>query len=304
MIRRGRTRMLVPILTCLALTPLLAACSTAESTGPTTSGLDLSADLDRQSGAIVFPADRLKMTRSDVETLDSAYSFAVAVCAKDLGVDYSPFAPNDEPLYEASTYFGVWLEKHAQEFGFVAPMTPADMAANGVKGAPPVTEHAPGAGPDSAQLSEDDRAALEPCFTSQDASRFDAVSLAGAAPWNGPLGQIDAEFLGYPQVEEVVAEYDACLKVNGLQPQPDTPGFARGADTREISAEQIELALNVVACKDEVDYVQRLADIMANKQAPIIEDYATEMVAQKDKTEQAVSEAEAYISEHRSEFGQ
>ncbi|MFI9486978.1 hypothetical protein ACIG47_11360 [Promicromonospora sp. NPDC052451] len=296
--------MLVPILTCLAVTPLLAACTSDDPADQASSGLDLSADLDRQSGAIVFPADRLKMTRSDVETLDSAYSFAVAACAKDLGVDYSPFAPNDEPLYDASNYFGVWLEKYAQEFGFVAPMTPADMAANGVKGAPSVTEHAPGAGPESAQLSDDDRAQLEPCFTSEEASRFDAVSLAGAAPWNGPLGQIDAEFFGYPEAEEVVADYDDCLKANGLQPQPDTPGFARGADSREISAEQIELALKVVACKDEVDYVQRLADVMADKQAPIIEDYATEMVAQKEKTDQVVAEAEAYISEHRSEFGQ
>jgi hypothetical protein len=243
------------------------------------------------------------MTQTDAEILSSAYSYAVAECAKGVGVRYVPLRADHEPLYDASNYFGVWLERYATQFGFVTPMTPADMAANQIQGAPAVDA----AQDDDGQMNDltaADRSALQPCFESDEAARFDPVKLAGSEPWNGPLGQIGAEFYGYPEVKQVVDDYDSCLRGLNLEPNPEAPGSVRGADSREISPEQIELALQVVQCKDKVDYVQRLADIMAEKQAPIIEEYATDMVSSKEAIDNVVALAETFIAEHRAEFSQ
>lgn len=56
-------------------------------------------------------------------------------------------------------------------------------------------------------------------------------------------------------------------------------GSVQGSDATVIDPVQIQLALDVVACKREVDYVRRLADGQAAEQDPVMAKYEPELTA-------------------------
>ena len=65
---------------------VLAGCSTSEDsrvappTEASTSGLDVSPTLDRESGAIVFPGDRFDVTNAEAVLLAAASGYVVKDC--------------------------------------------------------------------------------------------------------------------------------------------------------------------------------------------------------------------------------
>lgn len=270
----------------------LAACS-AGAQG--TADIDVSSQVDARSGTITFPADRLALSADDQDALATAQSVALAECARGIGVDYTPLRVQLDPIEKVSTYFGVWRKEDARRFGFVAPQTPSDMVHNDIEGRP---EQPSGARPARHLLTDAERERLQPCQTSDDVQRFSPEALTGKSPWNAPLGEVEAGFYGLPEVRAVIDEYDQCLRGRGAEPRGDLPGSAVGADPKTISPAQVKLALKVVACKSDVDYVPRLARIMADEQAPIIARYGRDMVAFRSRVDRLVADANTYTAEH------
>ncbi|WP_162246138.1 hypothetical protein [Sanguibacter sp. Leaf3] len=285
---------------------VLAGCSTNEDsrvappTEASTSGLDVSPTLDRESGAIVFPGDRFDVTNAEAVLLAAASGYVVKDCINDHGISFSPPVDAWDPLYDVSSYFGVWTVPVAERFGFVSPMTSADMRANDVMvdGEPvPESSEPPAAWRSNDLGSEEAQAVIAACSSADGAARFDQLALT-AGPWQADL---DSAFDAARQTQEwddAVDEYRGCLSDKGIAPDPDDELAVVGQDLYAIDAEQISLALEVVGCKDDVMLVDRLAGLVSAFQAPVIDEYATDLVAYRASVDAVVAEARALLADH------
>lgn len=270
-------------------------------------GIDLTSTVDPTSGAIVFPYERLDLSEEERAVLGSASAILAAQCAQDRGVDWRAASVSTySTLYDSSIYFGVWTTDQASRFAFAPPMTNADLVANGTVeagtldgavGTPeqPDLSELRAALEHNATVSETDREIVAECGSSDEVNRLQGVSLF-SGPWNSKLGEAMQSFDALPEVEEIYAELDGCLVDAGLTPDSDNPGFPRGADFNRIDEEQIRLALQVVECKSQIDFVERLADLMAQQQAPVLVEYADELLAERATADAVVAEARAVLA--------
>ncbi len=280
----------------------LSGCSddsVAENSAPPgISGLEVTAALDRETAAIVFPLDRYSPTSQESSEVSSALSLAMSKCMNAAGFSFSPAIFPTDPLYEASNFFGVWTSGMAERFAFVMPMTEADMRANGVTfNGEPLPESTAPAGAWRSNNVEDPevQTGIEKCGIEPEVSRF--VYQLPPTPW---AADADAAYDSARQSREwkdAVADYHECLRGKGMEPdlRDDQLGVA-GQDSSVIDAEQISLALEVVACKDEVKLVERLAGQIAAFEAPIVDEYAVELTALREYVDQIVADARAYLA--------
>ncbi len=220
-------------------------------------------------------------------------------CASAKGVDYSPLDLPQQPLYDVSQEFGVWTVDQASKFGFVRPSPTEDLRANNVDvdgGSPASTPRPPERF--VGDLPQQEQRIAFDCRKSEQWKQFDLGRVFRGGPWAQALSDASESAIAGDAARTAIGEYHTCLASKGLEPHPELVFAVKGADFAAISAEQIELALQVVACKDRVDLIRRMADIVAAAQAPIIEKYATELSAQKERMDALRLQAKSYLAEH------
>ena len=100
-----------------------------------------------------------------------------------------------------------------------------------------------------------------------------------------------------PRMQDLFSELRVCYAEQGMEMDEESPGYIHPRIDR-IDEEQISLALKTVECKDQVNFTRRAADITAERQIPIIEEYADELLAGREKWDDTVAEAEEYIAAH------
>lgn len=268
----------------------------SQETYVSSSGLDVSADVDSVDGSIVFPADRFVLSDKELDLLRSAQSYAIADCVQEKGLVYTPFEPSYDEVYDASNYFGVWTVAVAERFGSVKPMTVADMRANMIDvegGLPePTGESTPWG------FESDDEELVASAYA-ECASRPEAENLAPETPkgpWNAPLAAAYETARESERSRAALDDYHQCLREQGLEPVNGSSAGVKGQDPRAISAAQIELALQVVECKSESRFVERMAAEIAVAQAPIIDEYASELVAQREALEDSIRAAQELLA--------
>lgn len=267
-----------------------------EETYVSSSGLDVTADVDPVDASIVFPGDRFTLSDKEVDLLRSAQSYAIAECVQEKGLAYTPFGPSYDEIYDASNYFGVWTVAIAERFGSVKPMTVADLRANmiDVEGGLPQ----PSGEPVPWGFESDDEELVTATYA-ECASRPEAELLTPETPqgpWNAPLAAAFETARETERSQAVLEDYHSCLQERGLKPIDDASAAVNGQNPREISADQIALALQVVECKSESRFVERLADEIALAQAPIIDEYASELVAQREALDESVRAAQELLA--------
>ncbi len=76
------------------------------------------------------------------------------------------------------------------------------------------------------------------------------------------------------------------------------PWIPQGANLAAINEEQIALAMTVVECKEETQFVARMAKIEAGEQARVIDAYADELVSERQDLEESRAIAEGILREH------
>ncbi|WP_250442651.1 hypothetical protein [Actinotalea sp. C106] len=270
---------------------LVAGCASPQVDEPALSedvvaGISVRAELDPQTGAVILPADRLKYDQLEEMDLAHATAYAVAACAEERGVTFAPPESASDPVYRSETYFGPWTTTQANSFGFVMPMTEADLAANGIING---TSDNTSAATPNGDLSEQDWKVIDEC-NATDATVQDLVAaLHLQGPWMAELAAVEAAVLEDAQIQEILSELYDCYEESGLSPSNSAqPWLPVGADASQISEGQIRLALEVVDCKTQMDFTQRVADRHAQLQAPIIAEYANELVAQRDRIDEAL----------------
>lgn len=242
------------------------------------------ADVDRETSRIVFPITRFQYSDEERAIVESAGSLQYYLCLQDEGVAVSGWQPREAwPMDVHERRFGVWIEEFAEQYAFTVPDPP-----------PPPVEPWYDVTGDVAdachqQVQEDPRWESE----------FDR-------PYAGPLAYdmtaaTDQVFVSEPGAA-AQADWEACIEEAGLARDTtmDSPSAIVGA-TDEINEEQIRLALTSVRCKDEVNYVERLADVEAGFQQPVVDKYLKELSAERAELDRVLTEAREYLALHTPE---
>ncbi|MBI9115722.1 hypothetical protein [Sanguibacter suaedae] len=259
-------------------------------------GIAMAPELDEQAGAVRLPLDRFVETPEELDVLTVAGSVLTFRCARDQGVPAQAsgqLPESSHAIYESESYFGPWTTDQAQRFGFVSPSSDNDLVANGI------TERAEGTAeptvPPNARLTEADWAVVDECVDGPEQKMF-AAALTHDGPWEESMQALPEALLRDDRTEELVSELTECYEDHGLEPGDELAWYPRGARADEISEEQIVLAMQVVTCKEEIDFTMRLAKVEAELQAPLVEKYADELIAKRAQIDEAVVKARAVIA--------
>lgn len=236
--------------------------------------LSATADVDPIAGTITLPLDQYKLTLEETATLVSARSLAINLCARERGVngDWQRIPPNNA----GERRYGVWVKDLVEQFGYDLPPSNVTVSNNSEPDANPIYEACSAEDPDIQQFDFD---AISPAF--------DTV---------GELSGLSEAALASEDAELVFTDWEACLKENGLERDTSLSPFAVAGAGLEPTSSNISIALTDIDCKANVDYIQRLANIQASFEKPIVDEYSDELVAARSEYDAMVELANQYLS--------
>lgn len=272
----------------------------------------------------------------------SAHDVALAECVRGKGIawDFPAQHPVDDPVLNAWHRYGPWTADIAQRFAFVKPQTETSLIRNGivVPAAPavPATSQPESLVATIDNLSEEQLAASRQCEKDPQVLEFGRSDIMTATPWQSEIAEGTIRAEADPRGLQLFEELGNCYAEQGMEMDPEQPGFVVGARqyavTREmevsencradgpaggddacgmqsvltgesaINEAQIALALTTVQCKDSINFTQRIADLIAEKEAPIVEEYAEDIVADRQRVDDLLAQAKAYNAAHPDAF--
>ena len=273
-------------------------------------GINPNAELDSENARVHLPSDYVRTADSDspyeYTLLDNVSEGAYIKCAREkLGMDLASYPlSRDEPAYHMFWVYGPWTKPVAEKFAFVPPMSDGALMANGLVPRPADSVEPQLSNPYEG-LSEGDRKKMrDACSSDPDVQKFRLESERAHSPGTVALGDsldlADAD----PRTKALVDELDACFRTKGMEANPEVIGDPKGADRSLINEEQIDMALKTVECKDQIDFTQRIADILAEHEMDAIQDHADELFAQRQEWDDLVADAKQYIAENPDVFVQ
>ena len=297
-------RMTVLVLAMLLVGALASGCTGSDegdaSAGGTTNlnGINPKAEVDPETAVVTLPVDYVALgEQEDSSTIWAARDAAIAQCAREeLNIPWVATAPDPYmPTRHMWARYGPWTEDVAQKFGFVEPMGDGALIVNGIVEEPEGHEWIPW--PNEGIPEEQRSKTAEVCNSKPEVQRFDEVALWVNGPGQQALNDESNAVNHDVRMQELFGELEACYINEGMEMDPELPGYVVGAEPK-INEEQIALALKTVECKDQVNFTRRAADITAERQIPIIEEHADELFAVRKKWDDTVAEAESYIAAH------
>ena len=266
---------------------------------PDLSSLSRTAEVDPETAIVTLPEDAVtRGEQVDSSTLSAARDARVAQCARD-ELDIPWVAERPDPYIPAMhmwNWFGPWTKPVAEKFAFVEPMGDGALIVNGIVEPPADYEPIPWVNENIAEADRDN--VFETCNSTEAVMEFDETRLWTIGPGQEALNEEQEAVIRDPEMQALSDELAVCFEENGMEMHRDFPGFPLNADFNNINEEQIALALKTVECKDQTNFTQRAADIIAERQVPIIEEYAEELFAAREEWNNTVAEAEEYIASH------
>lgn len=266
-------------------------------------GVALDAELDETAGAVILPADRFIHTTNDMILLASAGSVEVSNCAAENGVVLPAVYPREDDVYYSEHYYGPWTVAQAERFGFVMPMTDADLRANGIsqtverpEESSEISESDASPRPD---LSEADEDLVAECASNEAAQAYARVQSFGLGPWAEELAVASVSAREEQATKDALEELLQCYESNGLQPgvgEENAPWIPEGAEANVISEEQVQMALTVVECKQDIRFTERVAQVEAELQASVIVEYLDELLEHRRVLDEALASASELVS--------
>jgi hypothetical protein len=147
----------------------------------------------------------------------------------------------------------------------------------------------------NASLTDADWKIVETCHGSDELDELNSVQ-ATFGPWGEPLAAVAAGLSALPDAKTAIEELRSCYTQAGLTPVQAEPWSVEGADLSVVSEEQIRLALQVVACKEQTNFTARMADLEAAQQAPIVVKYQDELIEHRRALDAALDHAREIIA--------
>ncbi|WP_426979990.1 hypothetical protein ACQCSU_21615 (plasmid) [Pseudarthrobacter sp. O4] len=258
------------------------------------------ARLDRVASTIIMPLDEYDISDAGWATISRARELAFANCMAKLGViDANP----PESLLSEDRDYGLWNVERARLYGFGS--VPADEA-------PAASEEPPGV------YRELDPAWVEArssCIGSlaSEVEPFTPPDEIAARPATFQV-KIEAHKLAEkdPQWKAHRDEWWQCLKNVGLIAPPEEDAWS-SQQTRDLTRsmadpnnpspaekeEEIRIAVKEATCNEETALTQKLGDIEAGYQVPLIKGKQAMLNEQKSKNLEYVAKAEKYLATHQ-----
>lgn len=208
-----------------------------------------------------MPLDDYWVGAADVEMADGANRRLMGDCVRDRG--YGDFSydrtASIDPIIDDRTY-GFWIREWVEKYGVDGPRG---------SGNPPTPS---GPAEEKVWFECADQANEELDYTSiyfgQDYPATIEIAAASAQ-----AAAADPDWLS------ALEEFRGCVEAEGLSISEQTPFMVEVPQDNEM--EMIRRYLIEVDCKDQLDLVQRAADILAQYQAPLIEERMSELAAPK-----------------------
>lgn len=261
-------------------------------------GMDLEPQLDESTGAVILPLDHFQPTWEENEILVTAGSVSLALCAREQGVAFLAPELSFDPIYLSENYYGPWTVVQAERFAFAVPMTDADLEENGITGGAGESDtDADSVAHPNFALTDEDWVTIDECGSSGAGRKFQKATLLDG-PWTEQITAAQDALLESDEARALVDELGACFTSRGMEPDPDAPWLVRGANGWEISEQQVQLALGVVACRNEIGFTEKLARLQARATVPTIAEFVAELTEHRRVIDAAVEEGRALLAAH------
>ncbi|MGO1590479.1 MAG: hypothetical protein ACTH1Z_02345 [Ancrocorticia sp.] len=293
------------LVACVALLGLVACGGDGEdgedgsSAAPKVNGIDPNAEVDYDTAVVHLPEDYVKTWDDhEVELVSSAAEGFFIKCVYDKSgtkLDPYPVAP-EEPIRDVFFIYGPWTMPIAEKFAFVHPKTDGELTFNENVPKPDDYEEGPSGNPYENLTQEQRDEFAELCGSEPEYLKFNYVDAQSDGPGTVALGEVQDKVAADPRITTLIDEFDACLQTEGLKADRSALGYPQGVDFWTVNEDQIDMAIKTVDCKDQVDFTPRLADIIAEYQMKVIDEYGTELMAQREAWDDLVQEAKDYIA--------
>lgn len=285
------SRIRIIALSAVVVTALSACSDTLPNVEP---DFTATAVLNLQTGEIDMPLDEYDIAArwADDALLEQALRVAALPCMEAHGHSYTAAHVQADPASSVGDRtYGIWNVEHAQKYGYGAGANPVNTAEAADQAA----------APDPEQWSNDRYA----CFTEakQQIAHIYPVDYLTKSEVVGRIGS-DAYALAQkdPQWQAARDEYAACLTEHGLvaatgpgrwgSTAPEAPGFDWESE------EAMRVAITEAQCNTDTQLTQRLGNLEAAYQAPLIKQHEAELQKIADDKSARLTAAEAYIAQH------
>lgn len=250
--------------------------------------------IDTTNGTITLPLDRYFLSEPEQAEVRHASALAMRECSADRGYVISDPAsrsfltPWTEPDPIGDRRFGVWWMPSAETFGY------------GTSGVPSNTYGVADETGGRARTDEQ-RDILDECGRTPTVQQF----------WpDTELSEHTPDFVGLALESAAglaaLDEWDACLATHGLHRRElggrwdVTDGERNSGGTPARYGEPLGPGSAVVdaRCKADVRLVERLTELVADRQAPFIADHRSELTAVRVALDDSLERARDYVDEH------
>ncbi|RMI06911.1 hypothetical protein [Cellulomonas triticagri] len=263
-----------------------AACSPNTEQTTAVDPATVRAEVDPDVGSISLPLDRFMLTEPEQYEIFAAQGIAFDSCVAAAGVPVEPRGTSTSDSTSSRRY-GVWFRPEAERYGYGLPDSLAlDSDAAGESGSP------------VADPTEEELAVYERCNATEDAQRFESTRIRAGFDYAEETTGLSDKALGSDEAQEVFSAWKSCLAQGGLSVDDSRSPWAIAGTSLEPTEANIRAALVDVDCKEQTNYVQRLADIEAALQAPIVEDHLAELREMRAEYDEMLDDARQYVAEH------
>lgn len=259
------------------LAPAAGGSDPTVATGPAGQGAEGAAQgavVDEGAGAITLPLDTVLLSRQEHAILESAREVYLARCLTDAGFGdtLELVGPVQVPPGNGNeARYGAWRLETLEQTGYQVQEV---------------------RDPNRFWTSEPAEAQRSACLdeTLAQGISYESDQIEALAP----VGV--TTFEDTDDGRAVLAEWRQCLAAGGVEPPAEGEGMVPPAAVGASLDEQVRIGRIDIACKDELDVVQRLADVDAAEQVDYIA-RAGDLLEQRRAIEQAaLAASQAYLA--------
>jgi hypothetical protein len=242
------------------------------------------AEVNPDSGSISLPLDRFMLTEPEQYEIFAAQGLAFDSCVAEAGVPVEPRGSSTVGA-TASRRYGVWFRPEAERYGYGLPDSLMPDAGAAVEA-------------DAEAPTDAEMAVYEQCNGSDDVQRFESTRIRAGFDYAEETTGLTDRALSSDDAQDVFSEWKSCLAESGLTVDETRSPWAIAGTSLEPTESNIRAALMDIACKERTDYIQRLADIEAAMQAPIVEEHLAELQDMRAEYDDMLDDARQYVAEH------
>lgn len=226
------------------------------------------AELNPATEQIVMPIDKYFLADDEIQRVGVANAMLIASCMEEAGFKFHTPEKQEASQPSPDRVYGIWNREAAEVYGYTIP---------GLANSASVDLEALNSA--EAELSSGWDPAFEGC-----AATTELLPLLGkdymddsAQEITGPATKIASDAYVLASATDAWAsahaDWSACLSESGLKPPTEVTDVL--PEVPEALEEQIRAAVIDVDCKEETNYIHRVADLEAQYQAALIEGQTT-----------------------------